>query len=58
MCKNRRVTRVKHIKILDGVLWLKIFKKQLHELSATSLWPLTNDKKRECKNIYSKRQNV
>ena len=55
MSKNRRVTRVKHIKILEGVLWLK---KKKTKLSASSLWPWTNDKKRECKNIYSKRQNV
>ena len=45
-----------HVKILKGVLWLKISLKT--KLSATSLWPFTNDKKRECENIYSKRQNV
>ena len=46
----------KYKKNLEGVLWLKISKTT--KLSATSLWPFTNDKKRECKNIYSKRQNV
>ena len=48
----RALAILKVIKILEGVLWLKIKKKKTTKLSATNLWPLTNDKKRECKNIY------
>ena len=40
--------------MLKGVLWLKISLKK----KKLSFRPLTNDKERECKNIYSKRQNV